>query len=511
LSAEQEVARVRVTEAEARAEAAHRTHQETFAAELAQVRSAEAEAVAAGQRERARADDIEQRFERNQATRIEQERERELARDAHLKQLTDHIGSLIGAAREQEERSNAQRGEMHEAQLRLRSELDAEVERSRALLAAIDALRQQHALFSDRLQSQTRAVEQASALEASRLGLLLEQQLAATAAVARQLAEARQVVAALGRTWSGRLLLLLSGGAPALSDMPRADLKTLLTLDGAAFVRAAYRAVLGREADPPGEASYVAQLRDGRSKVVLLADMARSPEGQQNGAVVAGLRRAVFVRRLSRLIHGRERPTRAQNLLAPVAAAGASIASAGDGSFSSATEARLHSVTPTFQHFRETVLIKDVLTLHDADFVRAAYRLVLKREVDPSGEQTYVSLLRAGYDRCRLLGDLATSEEGRALGPVDPDVRRMLRRARLSWLPIIGRPLAGLLSSFRPRPQPDPDAAFRHQIVGTQHATLDMLNQVLSLTRDLQHRQVGIERALARMGSRQSDARRFRG
>jgi hypothetical protein len=151
------------------------------------------------------------------------------------------------------------------------------------------------------------------------------------------------------------------------------------------------------------------------------------------------------------------------------------------------------------------------MMLNDVAFVRAAYRLVLRREPDPDGERNYVGLMRAGHHKLRLLGEMASSDEARAGGAHVPGLAWMLRRYRLSRLPIAGRVISGLVGVLRRKPDPDPDAAFRSQLMGMQQATAELVGQLLATTKDIQLRQSSIEGALSRLGSRQGDVRRFRG
>jgi Domain of unknown function (DUF4214) len=65
--------------------------------------------------------------------------------------------------------------------------------------------------------------------------------------------------------------------------------KDLAASDGAAFVNAAYWAILGREADAEGLSCYRAMLRDGASKVEILGRICESPEAKQRNVTVVGL------------------------------------------------------------------------------------------------------------------------------------------------------------------------------------------------------------------------------
>lgn len=59
--------------------------------------------------------------------------------------------------------------------------------------------------------------------------------------------------------------------------------------------------------------------------------------------------------------------------------------------------------------------LKDLLALGDIEFVQAAYRTVLGREADGSGLATYVTMVRDGEDKARIIATLAASVEGRQI------------------------------------------------------------------------------------------------
>ncbi len=89
---------------------------------------------------------------------------------------------------------------------------------------------------------------------------------------------------------------------PAPPTTPAAPgLPALLALDGTAFIEAAYEAVLGRAVDAVGLANLTAGLANGRSKVDLLAELGRSPEGQRTGRPIAGLPSHFVARRVYRV------------------------------------------------------------------------------------------------------------------------------------------------------------------------------------------------------------------
>jgi hypothetical protein len=89
--------------------------------------------------------------------------------------------------------------------------------------------------------------------------------------------------------------------------------------------------------------------------------------------------------------------------------------------------------------------ITDFLALHDRNFVRAAYLAILRREPDPSGAENYVSLLRAGEHKARLLSEFLRSQEGRRHQTTIRGLDTHLRVLRLCELPLVGRWIAALL------------------------------------------------------------------
>jgi hypothetical protein len=66
----------------------------------------------------------------------------------------------------------------------------------------------------------------------------------------------------------------------------------LLALDGDAFVRAAYRTLLGRQPDPGGLGNYVQELNAGVPKLAIVSKLRNSDEGRRHRAVLKGYRGA---------------------------------------------------------------------------------------------------------------------------------------------------------------------------------------------------------------------------
>lgn len=93
--------------------------------------------------------------------------------------------------------------------------------------------------------------------------------------------------------------------------------------------------------------------------------------------------------------------------------------------------------------------LHDLLKFHDADFLRAAYLAVLKREPDSFGYNFYLEQLHEGHlDKVDLLGSLRFSPEGKLKNVKINGLALPTFVRRLSSLPIIGysiRLVAGFL------------------------------------------------------------------
>ncbi|MDP2269819.1 MAG: FkbM family methyltransferase [Archangium sp.] len=70
-----------------------------------------------------------------------------------------------------------------------------------------------------------------------------------------------------------------------------------------------------------------------------------------------------------------------------------------------------------------------LLTLFDVAFVRAAYEVLLGREADPSGLETYLGSLRGGVTRESIIVEIALSEEAKGLGRVVAGLPELLEEA----------------------------------------------------------------------------------
>lgn len=86
--------------------------------------------------------------------------------------------------------------------------------------------------------------------------------------------------------------------------------------------------------------------------------------------------------------------------------------------------------------------LNDLLKLHDAEFLSAAYRLILQREPDSLGYDFYLEQLREGHvDQVDVLTTLRFSSEGRLKNVQIKGLALPAFMRRLGQLPVIGYPI----------------------------------------------------------------------
>ena len=89
--------------------------------------------------------------------------------------------------------------------------------------------------------------------------------------------------------------------------------------------------------------------------------------------------------------------------------------------------------------------LTDFLVLHDRNFVRAAYLAVLRREPDPQGAENYLTLVRAGEHKAKLLDQFLKSDEGKQHRTVISGLAEHMRITRLCEFPVVGRVVAAII------------------------------------------------------------------
>ena len=77
-------------------------------------------------------------------------------------------------------------------------------------------------------------------------------------------------------------------------------------------------------------------------------------------------------------------------------------------------------------------------SLHDEDFVVAAYELLLGRSADEAGTAYYMGRLRAGYSKLSILQQLRSSSEFQHPTLPVTGLNKALKRYRASQIPVIG-------------------------------------------------------------------------
>lgn len=82
--------------------------------------------------------------------------------------------------------------------------------------------------------------------------------------------------------------------------------------------------------------------------------------------------------------------------------------------------------------------LASLLQHEDRQFVECAYLTILKRPVDPDGLNTYLTQLRGGIPKIKILGSLQNSAEGKVAGGELEGLRRAVAQYKRSRLPIIG-------------------------------------------------------------------------
>ena len=184
------------------------------------------------------------------------------------------------------------------------------------------------------------------------------------------------------------------------------SLSELLSLDGTEFVRSAYATMLGREADPEGEAYYASRLKDGIPRLQILLQMRKSPEAKLLLDPLPGLDDAFRRFRVSSWFRGKKRA--AEEIEAAISA-----------------EANKAHV----QHFMQ---------YYDEEYVRVVYLYYLGREPDEPGLKYYTHQLRRGVSRQQILIDVARSQEAKLRGRSALGQNSLETAISLDKIPIIG-------------------------------------------------------------------------
>jgi glycogen(starch) synthase len=96
---------------------------------------------------------------------------------------------------------------------------------------------------------------------------------------------------------------------------------------------------------------------------------------------------------------------------------------------------------------RERSDLDGLLQCQDREFVESAYRLILRRDADSEGLKFYLSRVRNGVSKLRILNEISSSDEGRRIGAELKGLRRALKSQELSSVPVLGRLFKHFLGS----------------------------------------------------------------
>lgn len=193
---------------------------------------------------------------------------------------------------------------------------------------------------------------------------------------------------------------------------PAASLAELLSLEGAQFVHVTYATILGREADPAGEAHYLERLNRGVPKIQIINEISQSPEGKLLSDSLPDLRRQLNRFRRASLHLGKQK------------AAAAIEASVVEQS------KRPH--------------VKEFMRYHDEEFVNVVFRYYLGRQPDHQGLGAYVAQLRSGISRQQVLLDVANSVEARKHGRWSFGQRTLAAILLIEKTPLLGTAFAAV-------------------------------------------------------------------
>ena len=137
------------------------------------------------------------------------------------------------------------------------------------------------------------------------------------------------------------------------------------------------------------------------------------------------------------------------------------------------------TLSPEFTfHHNDTYHVNDLLKYHDQDFVRNAYRAILKREPDEAGFLHNLGLLQSGaYNKIDILASLRYSDEGKRNDVTINGLRLPATIRALERIPILGYGLQLLLALVRLPVMVRSQRQFQGYIVAQQLAIADYVNE----------------------------------
>ena len=138
------------------------------------------------------------------------------------------------------------------------------------------------------------------------------------------------------------------------------------------------------------------------------------------------------------------------------------------------------ALSPEFRfHGNGVYHVNDLLKYHDRDFIRNAYRAILKREPDEAGFLHNLGLLQSGvFNKIDILASLRYSDEGEANGVSISGLRFPATIRTLERLPVSGYVLQLLLAFVRLPLMIRSQRQFQGYIVAQQLAIADYVNDL---------------------------------
>lgn len=89
-------------------------------------------------------------------------------------------------------------------------------------------------------------------------------------------------------------------------------------------------------------------------------------------------------------------------------------------------------------NLKNTVSLSTLLQHEDDQFIEFSYQTILKRPSDPQGFNNYLSQLRGGIPKIKILANLQNSAEGKEAGVEVEGLHKAIQQYKRSQLPIIG-------------------------------------------------------------------------
>lgn len=159
------------------------------------------------------------------------------------------------------------------------------------------------------------------------------------------------------------------------------------------------------------------------------------------------------------------------------------------------TNPRRLSLSPEFiVRSDNTYHVNDLLKYHDRDFVKNAYRAILKREPDEAGFHHNLKLLQSGaFNKVDILASLRYSDEGKLNGVSVNGLRLPATIRALERVPVVGYLLQLLIAFARLPAMIRSQRQFQGYVVAQQLAIADHVNETQrAVAADLQRQSAAL-------------------